>query len=68
MPVGTSARPAFGAVGTGAFEIMENLVTNADYARFVAASGHPAPDVDAATWASYGLVHPYDSTRRFAWV
>jgi formylglycine-generating enzyme required for sulfatase activity len=51
-----------------AFEIMRNLVTNADYARFVAATGHPAPDVDPATWRSYGLVHPYERTRRHAWV
>jgi formylglycine-generating enzyme required for sulfatase activity len=55
------------SAGTGAFAIMTNLVTNADYARFVAATGHPAPDVDAATWAGYGLAHPYDRTRRFAW-
>ena len=52
---------------TGAFAIMTHLVTNADYARFVAATGHPAPDVDAAIWAGYRLVHPYESTRRFAW-
>lgn len=57
-----------GPVTTGAFEIMTNLATNADYARFVEATGHPAPDVDPATWASYGLVHPFESTRRFAWV
>jgi formylglycine-generating enzyme required for sulfatase activity len=52
---------------TGAFAIMTNLVTNADYARFVTATGHPVPDVDAATWAGYGLAHPYERTRRFAW-
>lgn len=51
-----------------AFAIMKTLVTNADYARFVAATGHPAPDVDAATWAGYRLVHPYERTRRHAWV
>lgn len=51
-----------------AFAIMRSLVTNADYARFVAASGHPAPEVDRATWESYGLVHPYEHTRRHAWV
>jgi toxoflavin biosynthesis protein ToxD len=52
---------------TDAFAIMTNLVSNADYARFVEATGHPAPDVDRDTWAAYGLVHPYESTRRFAW-
>jgi formylglycine-generating enzyme required for sulfatase activity len=52
---------------TGAFEIMTNPVTNADYARFIEATGRPAPDVDRARWASYDLVHPFESTRRFAW-
>jgi len=56
-----------GPVETGAFVIMTNLVTNADYARFVEATGHAVPDVDAATWTTYRLVHPYESTRRFAW-
>ena len=50
-----------------AFEISKNLVTNADYARFVQATGHRVPDVDQATWKSYGLVHPFERTRRHAW-
>jgi formylglycine-generating enzyme required for sulfatase activity len=53
---------------TGAFVIMTNLVTNADYARFVEATGHAVPDVDPATWATYRLAHPYEATRRFAWI
>ena len=51
-----------------AYRIMKNLVTNADYARFIADTGHNVPDVDPATWASYGLIHPYDRTRRHAWL
>lgn len=46
------------------FEIMANPVTNEQYARFVADTGYRDPDVDAATWESYGLVHPYS---RHAW-
>ncbi|HMB77061.1 MAG TPA: SUMF1/EgtB/PvdO family nonheme iron enzyme [Kiloniellaceae bacterium] len=52
---------------TGAYSITATEITNRQYAAFVAASGHPAPDVDPETWASYGLIHPYESTRRFAW-
>jgi formylglycine-generating enzyme required for sulfatase activity len=52
---------------TGAYAITATPITNAQYGAFVAATGHPAPDVDAATWASYGLMHPFARTRRFAW-
>lgn len=50
-----------------AFAITRTPVTNRLYAAFVAASGHAAPDVDRPAWASYGLVHPYERTRRHAW-
>ena len=53
---------------TGAYRIMRTPVTNAQYALFVASTGHQAPDVDPATWASYRLIHPYARTRRHAWV
>ncbi|HZA66272.1 MAG TPA: SUMF1/EgtB/PvdO family nonheme iron enzyme, partial [Geminicoccaceae bacterium] len=55
---------ALHAAATGAYAITTNLITNAEYARFVAASGHPAPDVDPATWRGYGLIHPFERTRR----
>ena len=50
-----------------AFSITRGPITNRLYAAFLAASGHAAPDVDPATWAGYGLVHPYARTRRHAW-
>ena len=56
-----------GPIETGAYWITRTPITNAQYAAFVAATGHPAPDVDRATWKSYRLIHPYARTRRFAW-
>jgi len=52
---------------TGAFEIASTPVTNRQYGAFLRATGHPPPDVDPRTWAGYGLIHPYERTRRHAW-
>ncbi len=52
---------------TRAFAITKTPITNRQYAAFVAATGHPAPEVDEATWQSYKLIHPYARTRRHAW-
>ena len=52
---------------TRAYRITRTPITNREYAEFVAATGHPAPDVDPETWAGYALVHPYARTRRHAW-
>jgi len=49
------------------FAITRNLITNRQYAAFIAATGRAAPDVDRKTWRGYGLIHPYHRTRRHAW-
>jgi toxoflavin biosynthesis protein ToxD len=51
-----------------AYRIARTPVTNDQYADFIAATGHPAPDVDRETWKSYGLIHPWERTRRHAWL
>ena len=56
-----------GQVETGRFVITATPITNRQYAAFVAATGHPAPDVDRQTWDAYSLIHPYDRTRSHAW-
>ncbi len=53
---------------TDNYSITKTTITNRQYHAFVQATGHRAPDVDEETWKSYGLVHPYSSTRRSAWV
>jgi hypothetical protein len=40
--------------------------TNGQYALFIAVTGHPAPDVDQATWNGYGPIHPFERSRKFA--
>ena len=52
---------------TKAFQITTTPVTNLQYALFVQATSHPAPNVQRDTWQSYGLIHPYSRTRKFAW-
>ncbi len=51
-----------------AFAILRDPVTNEAYARFVRDTGHPPPRVDAAEWAAYGLIHPYERTLRHQWL
>ncbi len=52
---------------TDSYNITVTPITNAQYKLFLDSTTHPAPDVDAATWKSYGLVHPFERTRRHAW-
>ncbi|MDQ6982636.1 MAG: SUMF1/EgtB/PvdO family nonheme iron enzyme [Mariprofundus sp.] len=49
------------------FRIQKVPVTQREYARFVVETGHRAPFVDATTWQSYGLVHPYKRVRSYNW-
>ena len=55
------------SVETKAYAITRNPITNDEYTAFVRATGHRAPGVDAETWKGYGLIHPYQRTRRHAW-
>ena len=61
------SEPARHKAETAAYAITITPITNHQYTVFTAATGHAAPDVDAKTWAGYGLVHPYERTRRHAW-
>ncbi|MDA0701890.1 MAG: SUMF1/EgtB/PvdO family nonheme iron enzyme [Proteobacteria bacterium] len=49
------------------FAITRTPITNAQYAAFIAATGRPAPNVEPAVWVGYGLIHPFERTRRHAW-
>lgn len=57
-----------GQAQTASYAITVTPISNRQYAVFIAATGHRPPAVDRATWASYGLIHPYERTRRFAWI
>ena len=61
------SEPARRTVELAGYFITRTPITNAQYAAFVRATGHPAPDVDRATWKGYRLKHPYQRTRRHAW-
>ncbi len=53
---------------TAAYAITVTPITNRQYLAFVEATGHPAPDVEPRVWRGYGLIHPYERTRRHAWI
>ena len=51
-----------------AFCIQTQLVTQQDYAQFVAATGHRSPGISAADYQTQGfLVHPYEDVRPYLW-
>ncbi|MEE8334301.1 MAG: SUMF1/EgtB/PvdO family nonheme iron enzyme [Alphaproteobacteria bacterium] len=61
------SEPARRRVTLPGFAITRNLITNAEYAAFIQAAGHRAPDVGPKDWAGYRLIHPFSRTRRHAW-
>ena len=54
-------------VTTDAYEITVAPITNAQYAVFINDTNRPAPNVDKQTWDGYGLIHPFDRTRKHVW-
>jgi len=50
-----------------AYFITRTPITNAQYAAFVADTGHRPPDDDRKTREGYGLIHAFARTRKFAW-
>ncbi|WP_275099159.1 formylglycine-generating enzyme family protein [Sedimenticola hydrogenitrophicus] len=53
---------------TAAYAITRTPITHRQYAAFISATGYPLPGVDRATWSTYGVIHPYERTWRFAWI
>lgn len=51
-----------------AFCLQANLITQQDYATFVAATGHRVPGISEADYQAQGfLVHPYEDVQPYLW-
>jgi formylglycine-generating enzyme required for sulfatase activity len=61
------SEPDRGPVVLDQYSISATPITNRQYAAFIAATGRLPPDVDAAVWTGYRLIHPYERMRKFAW-
>lgn len=50
------------------FEMSLTPITNFQYAAFLKANPtYPVPHVDAVTWQTYGLQHPFERTKKYQW-
>ncbi|MDQ6992532.1 MAG: SUMF1/EgtB/PvdO family nonheme iron enzyme [Mariprofundus sp.] len=50
------------------YSIQKTAVTNIEYAKFIRATGYPAPFVTAKVWSNYRLVHPYSWVKPYLWL
>ncbi len=50
-----------------AYRIQKTPVTQQAYADFIKQSHHEPPFVDATTWGSYHLIHPYRRAQQYNW-
>lgn len=53
------SEPARRTATLPAFAITRGPITNGQYAAFIKAAGHRAPDVGPIEWADYRLIHPF---------
>lgn len=60
--------PVRQSIGHGTYEITRNLISQADYRKFVKATGHRAPGVTVDVWVGYGLIHPFKRTEPYRWL
>ena len=49
------------------YHISKTPVTNDDYAAFIKATGHAAPDISKDEWDRQGLIYNYDTIAPFLW-
>ena len=57
-----------GPVEMDGYFITRSLITNRQYAEFIAATYRPVPEVDRETWDGYRLIHPYERTLAYQWL